>query len=361
MSSRMFAISVSLLLVICVIPASGMMENENSSSVSGLDDQHVKLIINLYGSNDDTEGYEVTVSREKFEELREIFNETLEKLEKTDRDEEIREIFNDTVIKLKETGILPGNIDIKMIQRLLTKNHRNSLNDKRNQGNLRLQYSRMTEQRESAEKMLERVDNRMCLVCGYAENAKVVDVFTTGFIPCEIISLALLPPILLILFWDTHKPLITISLLISSAITIPLSILFSIFILIRLLIPFHLFGFVCLGIDSDCILPPIEEPPRYKADGKVWTKGLDGIKIWEGRFYGTLFRSLSLLGLIDYVFPVVCARPVTMKDRIGALGFTGLNINILKAEKNENGEIKEVKPFSFFIGSALVVGIKQVD
>jgi len=48
MPIKVFAISMSLLLIICVIPASGMMENENLLDISELDDQHVKLIISLH-------------------------------------------------------------------------------------------------------------------------------------------------------------------------------------------------------------------------------------------------------------------------------------------------------------------------
>ena len=96
-----------------------MMEDEILSSVSELDDQHVKLIISLHGSDDAGE-YEVTVSREKFEKLKEKFNEILEKLERINSDEEAREILNDTIDRLDKIGILAKHMDIKTVQRLVT-------------------------------------------------------------------------------------------------------------------------------------------------------------------------------------------------------------------------------------------------
>ncbi len=356
MSSKVFAVSVSLLLVICAIPASSMMENENLSDISELDDQHVKLIISLHGSDDAGE-YKVTVSREKFEKLKEIFNETLEKLERTNSDEEAREILNDTVIRLGKIGILPKHVSIESIQKLVAMHFvRNAVKRKvqniveKNLGNLR----------NITKGVFSKVDNVMCLICGYADRAAVTGIFMYG--PISIL-LVTLPLFLSVLSMNVMDELVTsiiekimnrdISIYVLDEIILLVFCLFLSIIsalppvacMLKFCLPISLLGFIRLGNEVTCWEMPgsIINP----SSGRIWTKGLNGVKVWDGEFYGKLCDPVEWYSL----FHAFCV----WRGLIGACGFAGLKINAISLKEDE------IVFSSYFLGSALAVGINYVN
>ena len=283
---------------------------------SFVDPDVVEVIVqcsNSQGAEDTT----VKLSTQEANELEELLDDIQKRLDAAKTKAETIEVFKDAVVSLNELGLLPDGINIEQAQQLVTGNNLN----------------------ERASRLLDRLCNRnlvtmddnenaLCLIAGKTDETRILAnelILVSGFILsglgyviAELVLAGLLdktPDFL----WILLDRLVD---RINDIITVP-GILSSLINLCTYACIIGLFSFP-LNLVSGIYVGHMGLPYPYPAHGWLFTIGLNGIKKWDGSFYGGLSEGY-----------------------MGAKGFTGIKILDLRSSEY------------FYLGTALKVAINQ--
>jgi hypothetical protein len=199
----------------------------------------------------------VELSKEEAEEVEQLFNSIRERLNKTDTREEANEVFKEAVVELNKYGLFEG-LNVNIVKKLVTGEYQN-IRILKNFGRI------IAGNQNNAN------SNFLCLTAGHATNS-----FIMG--PLNFLSL-------LGLFLPDPFHF--------------LSFIFFFF-------PLNLFGFMVFGDYSIG-----QHAVYYPAEGWIRTIGLNGLKKWDGKFYGQIKKLDFGMG----------------GEFLGGIGFTGLRIN----------------------------------
>ena len=216
----------------------------------------------------------LNISREKYIELRCIFNDTLEALEKAETDKKVCRIFNETIEKLKGLGILPW-VDLKKLQENLTDQYLKSK-----------QFERLLEKLDKRFEFLESVDNALCLICGETNETFEMDLLSRMY------DLTIRAPLLITsLLW------LNIIVFIAEYLDVTLEEYPSSidYLLCLLALPavetadmiYHSPIHSPLPISGAIYFGYKDLKRKCFSHGHVWTSGLKGVKTWNGTFRGT--------------------------------------------------------------------------
>ncbi len=363
---------IALLILLTSVPSTTISGKSNMYIPEQTDDT-VEISVNFPGLKG-VKNYTIRITREKYEELCRVFNNTMKALQNAETEREACEIFNETILKLREIGIISPAIDIARLQKMVTGNY--------------LRYMHQDRILKIMKKLnlTEKSDNVLCLVCGAASNT-----FKMGFSNRIYDMLVRMPSFLIALMLymlaeissESESPLLFSLSTLSYALSIPFFILF----LIPLSGPVSLLGTICLGCDWGNVFVPFGHTRRYPSQGFLWTKGQKGTKIWNGKFYGNYssWRMLSLyfpllwlsmlmemlsesvsspsleelfyvLSVLLLLYPAILYGPLLAlfgDPYPGILGFTGIYISVPLDFPGHYGP-------SFFLGHAISVSIKEV-
>ena len=100
---RLMVHLVFTLIILSILP-SAVVNSEKRSQTDSKDVVEISILFPRFGK--EFGNRTLKISKEKYVKLGEIFNITLESLEKAETDEEICRIFNETIVKLKDMGCL---------------------------------------------------------------------------------------------------------------------------------------------------------------------------------------------------------------------------------------------------------------
>lgn len=364
---RLMVHLVFTLIILSILP-SAVVNSEKRSQTDSKDVVEISILFPGFGK--EFGNRTLKISKEKYVKLGEIFNVTLESLEKAETDEEICRIFNETIVKLKDMGILSG-IDIKRLQRLVINRYLKSK-----------KYTQFLEKLSKKFNISDKVDNLFCLICGRADANRSFDIDLLSRIydfgvRLPISITALVVAMLLRMLLPSSDSLEN---LLDFLCWIPIGISF-----IHLQSPLPVFGALYLGAEEIIIYDPNGKTYLRPAHGHVWTKGLKGVKVWDGTFYGNFsilfypyypILSYSLL-LIEYlqekmpqysdilnklsISLLLLRFPILIFMYSIFLNFRWC-VDWLPAALGYNGIfIKVPSSYSFFIGYAHAVSIKYAD
>jgi len=239
----------------------------------------------------------VMLTKEQAEELDNLINVTKTELDIADSKDETEAIFKDTVVSLNELGLLPDCISVEEAQRLVTGEEQ----DPRIIRSLERWFSKN-------KKGLDDGENTLCLIAG-----------ATSYTMFQAPLAAILSRLVIRFFGSLGNPYAGYLLLLLMISIIPL---IAVSIVIWNAFPISYGHLIGIG-NWDA------------AEGLIITSGLNGIKIWNGSFYGNLpFRTMY-----DGHYP-------------GVLGFTGIN---LWADE------LIVFKYRFYLGAALWVKISSEE
>ncbi len=258
-----------IILFLGVAFAPSIYASREIVETSGLNSDLVEITIEV-GNREHT----VMLTSDQALELENLIDQTQTRLDIATTMEETAQIFDETVVSLFELGLLPKDMSIREVQSLVKgDSHFSKLT--------KILISKDSNNHES----LDDKENRFCLIAGHT-------VFT-GFYPLVLLPLLLLP------YGSVVKFLIR-----------NLEVLFGVIILLKYFCPIDFSDFIGLGWT-------FLEPKPIPAIGWIHTIGLNGIKSWNGRFYGDIqFPNYSWghsWGNVTEMF-------------IGVLGFTGIKI-----------------------------------
>ena len=168
----------------------------------------MKISVNFPGLKS-VKNYTMRITREKYEELCRVFNNTMKALQNAETEREACEIFNETILKLREIGIISPVIDIARLQKMVTGSYLRDIHQDR--------ILKIMEKLNLTEKS----DNVLCLVCGAASNTFKMDfsnriydmlVRMPSFLIALMLYMLLYPAILyyppLALFGDLHPGIV---------------------------------------------------------------------------------------------------------------------------------------------------------
>ncbi len=358
---------VFALIVLSMLP-SAIVGSERKLHVDSKDT--VEISISFSGFGKEFGNRTLEISEEKYVKLEKIFNATLESLEKAETDEEVCRIFNETIVKLKEMGFLSG-INVKKLQRLIAGKY---LENKK--------YAELLEKMNKKFNTLDKIDNLFCLICGRVDANRSFDIdllsriYDLG-VRLPISITALVVAMLLRILLPSSDSLENF---LEFLCWIPIGIS-----LIHLQSPLPVFGALYLGAEEIIIYDPNGKTFLRPAHGHVWTKGLKGVKVWDGAFYGNFsilfypyypILSYSLL-LIKYLqekmpqysdilnklsIPLLLLRFPILIFMYSIFSNFRWCVNWLPAALGYNGIfIKVSSSYSFFIGYAHAVSIEYAD
>lgn len=248
----------------------------------------------------------VKLTQKEAEAVEKLFDEINSKLDNVKTREETLAIFDEALVELDKYGVL-GDMNIQKAQKLVTDIYQNqrvkSLLGKLNH------------------RSLDEDENILCLTAGKTSNT----VFVSPALPF-FGKLAL--PVYKLNHWAQEHlgdRFLFLQILLDALEGIFFNLIW-ILLFFPLFSPVSIGNFICLGEGGSWFGEPIYEPTR----GWIRTIGLNGIKKWEGAFWGNL--PLPPLEIIINYYP-------------GILGFTGLKIG------------RPSKSSYIFLGAALWVKI----
>jgi hypothetical protein len=183
----------------------------------------------------------------QYREAEKIFNELQVKLDKVTTKQEALVLIKDVLVELHNHGLLPKAMSVRQAQRLITLLFLK---------NILVQSSQKSNGNDTG--------NSNCLVIGFAAN--------TFFRPYPVILMDI-PLIEYLVFNGTLSPY--------------LDWLFSFYIL-RILSPLKLGPYAYVGERYKNFINGYLTDDISPATGLVWTLGMNGIKKWNGSFYGSL-------------------------------------------------------------------------
>jgi len=260
---------------------------------------NVEITVNIYGLGY-IEEKTISMSEEEINEVKSYINEIKSKLEKVETREEVTKIFEDSIIKLNNFNLLSKNLSIEKCHKLIfgedSKKAKKSLIDNIFDGHT-------TDSNE----------NYFCLTAGETTN-------TVSYGPIWRNSIRLwngLGTLFISLYdWLDTRGYYYLANMVDKLFGIPL--LLSLFLIILSgpipnFNPIPIGGTICLGKLQTSIFGASN---YYPAEGWVYTIGLNGIKEWNGSFYGQLPLVCApwFLGLFGWDF-----YP-------GLYGFTGIKL-----------------------------------
>jgi hypothetical protein len=282
-----------IILFLCIAIQPGIIAD---FSINSNKSEKVEITIQICrgnGAND----HSVMLSQEQAEELYNLLNITKVKLDIAETMEETSAIYNDTIFSLYELGILPDDMSIEDIKRLVNGMEQNPIITKK----LEWWCSRNQDKKET-------IENFLCFIAGYTDETLFIG---PSLIPSLIIILIMVAPIFLLDF--LFERLFDISF--GSKILIGLIPLFIVFGGLN----YVTWQFIPLAFGHIISLGSIYGswfPIYIPAKGWINSIGLKGIKTWD-----------SFFGLI--------------------LGFTGIKICLsLEASFHQT---------HFYMGAALIV------
>jgi len=363
--------AIALLILLTSVPSTTISGKSNMHTPEQFDDT-VEISVNFPGLKG-VKNYTIRITREKYEELCRVFNNTMKALQNAETEREACEIFNETILKLREIGIISPAIDIARLQKMVTGNYLRDIHQDR--------ILKIMEKLNLTEKS----DNVLCLVCGAASNTFKMDFSNRIYdmlvrMPSFLIALMLY--MLAEISSESESPLLFSLSTLSYALSIPFFILF----LIPLSGPVSLLGTICLGCDWGNVFVPFGHTRRYPSQGFLWTKGQKGVKTWDGKFYGNyswgvlisyfpllwfsmlmdmLSESVSsapleelfyVLSMLLSLYPLILYAPPILvfgDPYPGIAGFSGIYISVPLDFPGHYGP-------SFFVGHAIGVSIKEV-
>ena len=253
----------------------------------------------------------VKLTQEEVEEVDALFRSIRERLNKTESREEAEQVFKEAVVELDKYGLL-GGLSVKKAQRLVTGGYQNPI------------INRILDRIEDKSLLKMNDDENMfCLVSG--ETDGTLYFHRKGLVALLIMDIIIsLDNIGLLTFLVNH---------IKNEFILEKMAFFIIFLDVRGLfyIVYSIFSPYSIG---DMIYLGANYNP---AEGYLFTNGLNGKKLWTGKFYGHLnYRRLRF----DFYKETTIWYP-------GVRGFLGIkNFNI------NNGNC-------FYLGSAFKVKISE--
>jgi hypothetical protein len=255
----------------------------------------------------------VKLTRQQYQNLEQYLVDFRVRLNQTITREEAAPIFKEAVAELNKYGLLPKGLSIEQTQKLLITGYSNEKV---------MNFLQDISQRNHWVSSHE--TNTLCLVAGVTNQTIFPGIFFTTFE-----STALIIGLLVALF--AYFGLHLLEIIVTS-----LAALFY--------LPACLILFLSSRLGS---LLPIGGPAMfgkrvthgqgpnmyYPSEGWIWTMGLNGVKKWNGSFFGGIFF-LNLVSIAS-----------VEKYYIGAVGFTGLTV-----KRTLNGE-------TIFLGTALRIAL----
>jgi hypothetical protein len=226
----------------------------------------------------------VKLTRDQYQNLEEYLVGFRARLNQTTTREEAVPIFKDAVVELDKYGLLPRGLSVERAQKLVTKSYYQQL--------------------KVVDSEVDSDTNYFCLIAGVTSRTLFIGpILTAGFLLADFV------------YSKINRQL-------------GQSILLS-FLLVGLLsyfLPVKILSVIAIGLVLQNMANP-EFYNEYPSHGWIFCIGLLGIRNWNGPFYGNLAWSNT--------YPVC----------VGAIGFTGIKIALLKE--------------CYFLGSALKTGISS--
>lgn len=256
--------------------------------------------------NVDGYNYSVNLTRQQIQELENLFDELKENLDKGNTREETAEIFNETVVSLNSLGLLPKNMTVEQVQKLVTGGGISSN-----------EMKKLEKIFDKQKTKLEENENVFCLIAGKTTKTFIervssrITMFFCLFIFHLIDSGIPIGPIL-----DTLTTYAMLWWFLTDG--------------LRMLIlnPFSIGNIIGLGSHHEQ-----ESNNHYHAaEGWFFSNGQNGKKNWTGSFWGGL--------------PIPVLQPLFTDYYPGATGFTGIRIGVPAFMKNY-----------YYLGTALWVQI----
>lgn len=250
---------------------------------------------------DKNDKHSVNLSLEDAEKLKILFDEIQDKLSNIKSREEAEVIFENAVTKLDDLGFL-GDLSFDKAVEFVTRKYLDS----------RI-YSVFEKDINDFDMNSKR--NNLCLISGVTKNSWFSGLFSRAFF-LMVLMLITFASLSLLMFTNIVMAFLETLILYSFEMTF-----FSNFNIMP----------ICNSIGFGYDYYPLWDDYSYEipAHGWIWTLGLNGIKKWNGSFYGKLFR----VGMFKF----------DQTFRIGVVGFTGIHIRNKATEKD------------YFLGSALKV------
>jgi len=255
----------------------------------------------------------VKLTRQQYQNLEQYLVDFRSRLNQTITREEAVSIFKNTVAELNKYGLLPKGLSVEQAEKLVITGY---LNEK--EINLFQNISQRNRWISSKD------SNNFCLVAGVTNQTVFTGIlFTTFESTASIIGL------LWALF--AYFGLYLLEIIISSLAALfylPACLILFLSAILGSLLPIGGVAMFGKRVTSG-------EGPNfyYPSEGWIWTIGLNGVKKWNGSFFGgiSFFNFVSIASVVKYYY--------------GAVGFTGLTVKPVL-----NGE-------TIFLGTALRVAL----
>lgn len=214
----------------------------------------------------------------QYDETEKIFNDLKLKLDKVTTKQEALALIKEVIVELNECGLLPKGMSVRQAQRLVTTGFLKS--------GLLKSYQRINE---------NNTGNYNCLVVGIAN-----ETFFRPF-PALIFDI----PIINYLVWESNL----------SDILNPLAFFYA----LRSLQPFKFGPYAYVGVRYKLIENGnVTYDITHTSSGWVWTLGLNGVKKWNGTYYGGLYTKYKKFVNNNY-------SSFEIWDPVGIRGFVGIN------------------------------------
>jgi len=274
-------------------------------NASVVKEELVEFDIEFYGIG---KKHTVSLTQQEAEEVEQLFDDIEQRLSDVETREEAEVIFNDAIVELDKLGLFIG-LNNKQIKKISNYKHINE----EFKGNLNKNPVTLNDN-----------SNSFCMLVGKADNTKYPDILSFLFLGFGFINTF---SIVLIyeLFPDLYESIISIFPFLENV----MEFITFFPILWATLKPFRLLGIITFGrswVELSETLPIYHRP----SNGWIFTSGLNGIKEWNGSFYGSIGKIGGSLG--SYY--------------LGVIGFTGIKIS-----QGYSGKI-------YFLGNALRVNIE---
>ena len=257
-------------------------------------DELVDITTEIWGIKE-VKSYTVNLSKEDADKVDCLFNSIKEQLDKAKTREDAAIIFNKAVLELNKFGLLPHDMSVEKIQKLVTGNH------------LSPKLMNILEKNYLTGYKSEENENFLCLIAGKSNG-------TSFFGPVNsIISWTIFPLFILGLELSNSS-----SLLIATIGNIILLLWILLWVIHFVALPLYMAIRNPLPILNTITFGGWEPLHYFPANGWVNTFGFSGAKSWEGTFYG----NLPMIGIWLFFIPIE-------EFFTGAIGFTGIHIEDL--------------------------------